>query len=330
MWPWVAGVSGLVCLIVAAFSVGPVPLSAGAMASAFRAWASGAGTDDPAVAILFELRGPRVLAALLVGAALAASGAAYQNLFRNPLVSPDILGVSSGAALGAVIGIFLSLDLFIIQSFAFAGGIAAVLCVYATASAVRARDPILVLVLAGVILGSLFGAGVALLKYLADPYDQLPAITFWLLGSLAGVAPSEVWHAAPLIVLGLVPLWLLRWRINVLSLGDEEARTLGVDVRFVRAVVIAAATLMTAVAVSIAGVIGWVGLLVPHFARLAVGPDFSRLLPVSVLLGAAFMLAVDTLARTVAGVEIPLGVLTAFVGTPLFLWLLVTARRDWR
>ena len=277
---------------------------------------------------MLKIRGPRVVAALVIGAALAAAGAAYQNMFRNPLVSPDILGVSAGAAVGAVLGIFLSLNVILIQSLAFAFGLAAVGLVYVTANAVRGHDPLLVLVLAGVVVGSLLGACVALMKYLADPYNQLPAITFWLLGSIASASPADVWSALPLMLLGLAPMWLLRWRINLLSLDDEEARALGVETGRIRFAVIAAATLMTSAAVAISGVIGWIGLVIPHFARMLVGPDFARLLPTSILLGAGFLLGVDTLARTVARIEIPLGVLTAFVGTPLFLWQLATARRS--
>jgi iron complex transport system permease protein len=198
------------------------------------------------------------------------------------------------------------------------------------ARAVRGHDPLLVLVLAGVVLGALLGACVALMKYLADPYNQLPAITYWLLGSLASTDSRDMWVAAPLLLVGLLPLWLLRWRINVLSLDDEEARSLGVSAGRIRLVVIVAATLMTSAAVAISGVIGWIGLVIPHFARLLTGPDFSKLLPVSVLLGAGFLVAVDTLARTMANIEVPLGVLTAFVGTPLFLWQLATARRGWQ
>jgi len=217
-----------------------------------------------------------------------------------------------------------------IQSLAFAFGLGAVGLVYVTANAVRGHDPLLVLVLAGVVVGSLLGACVALMKYLADPYNQLPAITFWLLGSLASASPADVWSTLPLMLLGLIPMWLLRWRINLLSLDDEEARALGVETGRIRLIVIMAATLMTSAAVAISGVIGWIGLVIPHFARLLVGPDFSRLLPTSILLGAGFLLGVDTLARTVARIEIPLGVLTAFVGTPLFLWQLATARRGWQ
>jgi iron complex transport system permease protein len=324
--------AALALLIVAAFSVGRYPVPAGDLFNLLWAKLTGGahGVDSTIEAVVWKIRGPRVVAAILIGAALAAAGAAYQNMFRNPLVSPDILGVSAGAAVGAVLGIFLSLNVILIQSLAFAFGLGAVALVYIVSNTVRGHDPLLVLVLAGVVVGSLLGACVALMKYLADPYNQLPAITFWLLGSLASATPSDVWSTLPLILLGLVPMWLLRWRINLLSLDDEEARALGVETGLIRIVVIAAATLMTSAAVAISGVIGWIGLVIPHFARLLVGPDFSRLLPTSILLGATFLLAVDTLARTVARIEIPLGVLTAFIGTPLFLWQLATARRGWQ
>src|SRR5581483_2207124 len=173
------------------------------------------------------------------------------------------------------------------------------------------------------------GSAIALLKYLADPYNQLPAITFWLLGSLASITPRELALAAPLAALGLVPMLLLRWRINLLALPDDEARALGVETRTLRPLVVAAATLMTASAVAISGIIGWIGLLIPHAARLLVGPDFGRLLPLAMLLGAGFLLAVDTLCRTLAPIEVPPGVLTALIGTPFFLWLFALARRAW-
>jgi iron complex transport system permease protein len=327
-----AAVAVLTGIVAVAFTVGRYPIAVTDLLRVVWTWLGGAphGLDPTLDTVVLQVRGPRVIAALLVGAALAAAGAAYQNLFRNPLVSPDILGVSAGAAVGAVLGIFLSLGIVMIQSMALAGGLAAVALVYAVAKSVRGHDPLLVLVLVGVVLGSLLGACVALLKYLADPYNQLPAITFWLLGSLAGVEARDLWLSAPLLLAGLLPLWLLRWRINVLSLDDEEARALGVATGRIRLAVIVGATLMTSAAVAIAGVVGWIGLVIPHFARLLTGPDFSRLLPASVLLGAGFLVAVDTLARSIGDIEIPLGVLTAFIGTPLFLWQLVTARRGWQ
>ncbi|MGD8481699.1 MAG: iron ABC transporter permease, partial [Gammaproteobacteria bacterium] len=244
-------------------------------------------------------------------------------------VSPDILGVSTGAGLGAAAGIFLSLPVIAIQGLAFAAGLATVALVYAVATAVRGHEPTLVLVLAGVVIGALAGACISLLKILADPYDQLPAITFWLLGSLASTQPSDVAAAAPAVLLSLVPMVLLRWRMNILSLGDEEAAALGVDPKRLRALFIAAATLMTASVVAISGVIGWVGLVMPHIARLVVGPNFNRLLPAAMLMGAGYLLLVDTLARTMAATETPLGILTAFVGAPVFIWLLATGRRGW-
>ena len=278
---------------------------------------------------MLSIRLPRVATALLVGAALSAAGAVYQGLFRNPLVSPDILGVSTGAGLGAVTAIFFSLPVIAIQGFAFVGGAITVTLVYLVANAVRNHEPTLVLVLSGVVIGALAGACISLLKILADPYDQLPAITFWLLGSLAGIRTSDVASALPAVLIGLIPLVLLRWRMNLMALGDEEAATLGIDPRRLRLLFVAAATLMTASVVAISGVIGWVGLVMPHIARLVVGPNFNRLLPAAMLMGAGYLLAVDTIARTLAETEIPLGVLTAFLGAPVFVWLLATGRRSW-
>jgi iron complex transport system permease protein len=279
--------------------------------------------------VIWNIRLPRVLAAMLVGAALAAAGASYQVLFRNPLVSPDILGVSSGAALGAVCGIFLSLPVIAIQGFAFLGGLGAVTLVIFVSQAVRGMDQTLVLVLTGVVMGALAGAATSLLKVMADPCDQLPAITFWLLGSLASTTPADLGPVLPAVVIGLVPLILLRWRINLLSLGDDEARALGVDAPRLRLLVIAAATLITASVVAIAGVVGWVGLVIPHIVRMLVGPSFATLLPVSAILGAGYLLLVDTLCRTLAIIEIPLGILTAVLGAPFFLYLLARGRRGW-
>ena len=323
--------AALLVLTALAFAVGRFPLGLGDLAALAANKLFGASYAVPPTAetVVMQVRGPRVLAALLVGAALAAAGTAYQGMFRNPLVSPDLLGVSAGAALGAVLGIFFSQSVLVIQLGAFAGGLLAVAVVYAVGANVRRHDPVLALVLTGVVIGTLFGSMIALLKYLADPYNQLPAITFWLLGSLATISPLDLALAAPFALAGLVPLYLLRWRMNLLSLPDDEARALGVPVARLRLAVVCAATLMTAAAVAIRGIIGWVGLLIPHAARLLVGPEFSRLLPLAMLLGAAFLLAVDTLCRTIAAIEVPPGVLTALIGTPLFLWLFALARRSW-
>jgi iron complex transport system permease protein len=322
--------AALLLLVVIGIATGPYRVPPADLWALLIAKATGGASPlpAPAAAVILQIRLPRIAAAAAVGAALAASGAAYQSLFRNPLVSPDILGVSAGAAFGAVVGIFLSLPVIGIEAASFAGGLTAVAIVYAIAAAIRDRDAVLVLVLAGVVIGALFGAGVGLLKYLADPYNQLPAITFWLLGSLAAINRGDLSSLLPAVAIGLVPLVLLRWRIDVMTLGEEEATALGLDTRLLRIVVIAAATLMTSAAVAVSGTIGWVGLVVPHLARLTVGPAFTRLLPISILLGASYLLAVDTIARSLGNVELPLGVLTAVVGTPVFLWLLAFGRRQ--
>jgi iron complex transport system permease protein len=320
----------LAAALLLALAVGPFPLRFADIArSVARFFGTADGAPGPGEIVFARVRLPRVAAAALVGAALAGAGTAYQTLFRNPLVSPDILGVSSGAGLGAVLGILLSLPVAGIQALAFLLGLGTVALVYLIAAALHGHDRTLVLVLSGVVVGALAGACISLVKILADPYDQLPAITFWLLGSLAGVKLADLAIVAPLVIVGLVPLILLRWRIGVLSLGDDEARALGVDVPRLRILVIGAATLMTASVVAISGVIGWIGLMIPHIARMLVGPNFDRLLPAAMLMGAAFMLLVDTLARSIARIETPLGILTAVLGAPFFLWLLARGRKTW-
>jgi iron complex transport system permease protein len=322
----------LVALVMVAFSVGRFPVSPTQLLALLWATLQGlpSGLPAPVETVVFRVRGPRVLSAIAIGATLAAAGTAYQGLFRNPLVSPDILGVSSGAALGATLGIYFSWSVAGIQGLAFGVGLAAVAAVYMLGAALRRHDPMLILVLAGIVMGTLLGSCISLLKYLADPYNQLPAITFWLLGSLSAITVRDLLSILPAVLIGLVPLWLLRWRMNVMTLSEDEALTLGVDTRRVRLVIIAAATLMTSAVVSVSGIIGWIGLLIPHFARLLVGPDFARLLPAAMLLGAGYLVAVDTLARTIAPLEIPLGVLTAFIGAPFFIWLLAVSRRGWQ
>lgn len=288
----------------------------------------GTAAIEPRKAIVFwNIRLPRMIAAMLIGAGLAAAGAAYQGMFRNPLVSPDILGVSAGAGVGATLGIFLGLPMLLIQLLAFVGGLGAVTLVCLIARMAKRHDPVLALVLVGMAIGALGGAAIALIKILADPYTQLPSITFWLLGGLSATTVQDLHVAAILIVIGLVPLILLRWRMNLLSLPDEEARSLGVNIFSTRLLFIFAATLITASAVSIAGIIGWIGLVVPHICRLIVGDNFNRLLPVSIAVGALLLLLTDTLARTLAAIELPLGILTSFIGAPFFLLLLLRGER---
>jgi len=314
-----------------AFTLGRYPVSLADVTSVLLSKLTGrAANVSPAVEnVILHVRGLRVLAAVLVGAALAIAGTAFQGLFRNPLVSPDILGASSGAALGAVLGIYFSLGVLGIEASAFAGGLAAVAAVYLIGTLVPARDPILLLVLAGVVIGALLGAGVGLVKYLADPYNQLPAMTFWLLGSLAAASASDLVALLVPVAVGTTVLLALRWRMNVMSLPEEEARALGVPTGPLRIAIVAAATLVTSASVAAAGIIGWVGLIVPHLARALVGPDFARLIPAAAILGGGYLLFIDTIARTAASVEIPLGILTAFIGTPFFIWLLASVQRTW-
>lgn len=305
-----------------ALSMGKYPIALPDLLAAFTQ------TGSDAAVVLWNLRLPRILAALLIGASLSAAGAAYQGMFRNPLVAPDILGVSAGASLGAILAIFSGLSLLWVQILAFAGGLMAVAMVYALSQSILRHDPVLVLVLAGIALSALLGAGISLIKILADPYSELPTITFWLLGGLNGITLQDLAGVAPLILAALVPLWLLRWRINLLCLSDDEATSLGLNVRLTRLLMITCATMITASAVAISGIIGWVGLIVPHLARLLVGPEFSRLLPASLMIGAVFLVLADTLARSLTQMELPLGVVTAFVGAPFFLFLLAqTGRR---
>jgi iron complex transport system permease protein len=321
----------LIVGLLLAFTVGRYPVSLGDLFALVTAKLTGRTPDVPAAVqnVIWLVRGPRVLAAALVGAALSVAGTAFQGLFRNPLVSPDLLGASSGAALGAVLGIYFSLGALEIEALAFAGGLVAVAAVYLIGSAMSPRDPVLVLVLTGVVIGALLGAGVGLLKYMADPYNQLPAMTFWLLGSLAATNVADLVPLFGPVALGTLVLLALRWRMNVMALPDEEARALGVPTGALRIAIVVAATLVTSASVATAGVIGWVGLVVPHIARTLVGPDFARLIPAAALLGGGFLLVIDTLARTMTATEIPLGILTALVGTPFFIWLLASVSKTW-
>ncbi|WP_300998844.1 iron ABC transporter permease [Methanoculleus sp.] len=278
--------------------------------------------------VVFRIRLPRVIAAMLVGGGLALAGASFQGLFRNPLVSPDILGVAAGAGFGAALGILLSGNPWVVQIFAFAFGISAVAVTYGISRIYR-NSSTLVLVLAGIIVASLFSALLSLAKYVADPYDTLPAIVFWLMGSLSAVSNTDVIAVAPPILLGSLCLFLIRWRINLLSVGEEEAQALGLDTKRMTVAIIVASTIVTASAVCISGIVGWVGLVVPHIGRMLVGPDFKKLIPASAILGASFLLIVDDIARTLTATEIPLGILTALIGAPFFAYLLTQKKVGW-
>ena len=272
--------------------------------------------------VLFNVRLPRVLMAALIGAGLSAAGAAYQGIFKNPMVSPDVLGASSGAGFGAALGLFLSFSYQGVSFLAFVLGLSAVGAVCLISSRVKYNQT-LGLVLAGMMISSLFTAAVSFLKLVADPNNTLPVITYWLMGSLASIRPKDLAFAAPWIIGGIIPIYLLRWKCKVRTLGEEEARGIGVNTSAVRLAVVLCATLITSAAVSVSGLIGWVGLVIPHFARMLVGSDYRKMLPASLLLGASFLVVVDNFARLLATSEIPIGILTAFVGAQFFIWLIL-------
>ncbi len=279
------------------------------------------GVTDSERTVIELVRLPRVLLAILVGGGLAIAGAALQATFRNPLVSPDIIGVSAGASLGGALALLLGLSSVFLVAGAFAFGLGALGLLFLLTWG-RSAAPMLMVVLGGVVIGSFFSALVGLVTYFADPFTTLPAIVFWLLGSLATATFAKVGVAVIPILLGTAVLLLLRWRLNVLSLGDEEAASLGVRPSRLRWVVLVSCALVVAGAVAVSGVVGWVGLVIPHLARMWVGPDHRVLLPVSFLLGAIYLIVIDTVARTATAGEVPLGVLTALLGAPVFFFLL--------
>ena len=276
--------------------------------------------------IFFNVRLPRIVLALLIGCCLASAGAAFQGTFQNPLVSPDLLGASQGAALGAAIAILMGLSSIQISMWAFVFSLITVGLVVFISMHARG-NPITVVILAGVMVSSLFSAGVSYTKLVADPNDTLPAITYWLMGSLTGAKFADIKLAIVPMTIGFVVLFALRWRINILTMGDDEAATMGVNARLVLLLVMVAATLVTASSVAISGMIGWVGLVIPHLCRMLVGCDYRKLLPASMVMGAGFLLLVDDVARVATTMEIPIGILTAFVGAPFFLYLITKGRR---
>lgn len=271
--------------------------------------------------LLLQHRLPRILLACMVGCCLATAGAAYQGVFQNPMAAPDILGASSGAAFGAALAILLEMSSSMIVIMAFVCSIATVMLVIYVGSRTKGKK-VTGLVLAGIMVGSLVSSGTSFIKMVADPSDQLPAITYWLMGSLNGTGPEEVLLAAIPMLIGLVPLLVLRWRINILTLGDDEAQTMGVNAKRLRVVVILCATLITASSVAVSGVIGWVGLVIPHLTRRMVGNNYKHLMPATMLFGAIFLLLVDDLSRNLLATEIPIGILTSFIGAPFFLYLI--------
>lgn len=307
----------LVPLALIALSIGRMQLSLG------QTWAGLIAPKHNALYanILYDIRLPRVLGAMVIGAALASSGIAFQSLFNNPLVSPDLLGVSNGAAVGAALAILLNSNLWVVQGFALIGGI---LAVSITVLIPRLVDQggTLILVLSGIIISGFMQAALGLLKYLADPDSQLQSIVYWQLGSIAKLDIPSLLAALPMMIIGFIILIFFRWNLTIMSLGGQTAASQGINIERERLVIILAATLLTAGAVCLAGTIGWIGLVVPHIARRLIGDNARFALPLAAIFGAAFLLVIDTLARTMSAGEIPLSILTGFIGTPVFIYIL--------
>lgn len=313
----------LVCTGLISFAIGYYPLSPLEVFQAFLTHFGYKGTVSPqAMTIFWSIRLPRILSAIFIGASLSVAGSAYQGMFHNPLVSPDILGVSSGASLGAAFAILNGATNWEIQVSAFIGGVTAVALSYLI-SRKSAHSQTLSLVLTGSMIMSLCNAGVTMIKYVSDPNDVLQQITFWLMGSLTKTdMESFRWSFLPMLV-GLIIIMILRWQINLLTLDEEEARSMGINIRFYRLIFIAASTMLSAAAVCLGGLIGWVGLMIPHMARALVGADYKRLIPASAMLGAVYLLIMDDIARSILSMEIPLGVVTSIMGAPFFVYLII-------
>ena len=322
------GIALAVCILLS-FTLGryPVPLSEllGILGNKLGLPITPFWTSQMEAAV-WNIRLPRVILSVLVGACLAAAGGAYQGVFQNPMASPDILGASAGAGFGAALAILLGATSIGITFGAFAASLVTVALVFTVSRHVRG-DRVLGLVLAGIMISSLFQAGTSFLKLVADPNNQLPQITYWLMGSLSGAKWSDLGFVLIPMFCGLVPLVLLRWQLNVITMGDDEARAMGVNPQRIRMGIVICSTLVTASAVSVSGMIGWVGLVIPHMMRRLVGSDYRFLMPASILSGGMFLLIADNVSRNVTASGIPIGILTAFIGAPFFLWL-ITGKGD--
>lgn len=310
--------AAVICLGVGRYSVS-VPDTLHALAASVTGHM--AQLDPTQASVLFSIRSPRVLLALFVGAGLSVSGAAFQGLFTNPLATPDTLGVASGASFGAAVALMLSKNLLIVQVCALAFGLCAILLT-SFIGRQGGKNSVVMVVLSGMVVSSLFQALVSFVKFVADPQDVLPSITYWLMGSLTGVTYSSLLLGLPFVVAGTLVLFLLRWRLNIMALSDDEANSLGVNVKRVRLSIMFAATFVTASCISMCGQVGWVGLLVPHVARMVYGSNNRDVVPASISLGATFLIIIDTVARTATAAEIPISILTAVIGAPFFIILL--------
>lgn len=316
------GVVGIVGLSIGNLEISPLMVIKIILSRVFPLMRDWSTTID---SVIMDVRLPRVTAGLLVGAGLSISGASFQGVFRNPLVSPHILGVAAGAGFGAALAILVFNHIIVIQLMAFVFGLLAVGLTYLI-SRYQKMTPILMLVLSGIVVGALFSALTSFIKYIADPMNKMPAIVFWLLGSLNHVSNEDLVIVAPVFVGCMALLLSVRWRINLLAMGDEDARALGVNTERLKALIIICATTLTAASVCISGIIGWIGIVIPHIGRMLVGPDHKHLLPTTMLIGGGYLAAVDMLARSLLVTEIPIGILTAIIGAPIFVYLLRKSR----
>lgn len=286
-------------------------------------------TASPAaIDVVINIRLLRIIAAAMVGGALSIAGATYQGLFRNPIVSPDLLGASSGAGFGAAIALVFSFNMFWVSIISFVTGMGAVFLAYVISTIISRRNnnDLLTLVLTGMVVASLFTAFTSLIKLVADPDSKLPAITYWLMGGLSTIVPQNLFMLLVSLLIGTIPLFLFSWRINLMSFDDEEAKSMGLDVKKYRVVFIVCATLLTTASVAVSGVIGWVGLIIPHISRMLVGPNYKKLMPASLILGATFLILVDDVTRCAFLSEIPLGIITSIIGAPFFILLMLKRR----
>lgn len=320
----------LIVLILASAMMGRFSISPAELTAAIKSVLTGTSSgNELAETVLFGSRLPRIAVAVLIGCGLSMSGAAYQGMFRNPMVSPDLLGASAGAGFGAALGLLLGLPAVSVQLLAFVSGLLAVFLTGAVSRMIGSQSDNnrILLVLSGIVVGALFQAFISMIKYVADPFDTMPSIAFWLMGGLTYVTAPDVWFLALPVGIGTAVLLLLRWRINLLSFGADEAEAMGVPVKRYQMIIILCATLMTSSCVAVGGMIGWVGLIVPHFARLLVGPDYRRMLPCAAVMGGIFLLLVDDVARCAFPQELPIGILTAIIGAPVFIGLLAKGKK---
>lgn len=302
----------LICLAIGRYSVNP-----------FMAF-----SDTMAKTVIFKVRLPRIILALATGAGLACAGTAFQGLFSNPLATPDTLGVASGASFGAVLAMMLHWNLIGIQLFALVFGLLACFVTYYIGR-IKGKTSIIMIILSGMVVSSLFQALVSILKYIADPEDELPSITYWLMGSMSTVTYKSLVLGLPFIIIGIVIIWILKWRLNILSLNEDEAKSMGVNIKLIRGLIIVASSLITASCVSMCGQIGWIGLLIPHISRMLMGSNNRTVVPLSVSFGCVFMMIIDTFARSASSAEIPISILTAIIGAPIFISLLRKSKGAW-